>query len=271
MKHVFILISLLLIKSCGASDQMAKTKTSEDMPTQEILSGTYEISALDAFKITDPLSITFDSNENRINGFAGCNRFFGSYKTKGNTISFSQVGITKMLCQDEANQIEQRFLEILNSAKSFEFTETGLTFLNNGEVLVEAKRVPEERNSTVLNDLNIIYNATTRGFFERIWIEGSTLRYTTDRALEDIREYEIPKEHLEELITIYGQTEIEALPDLEPPSKAFAYDGAAMGTLEVTEGELVYKTKIFDHGNPPKPINKLVTKVLSIKETLEKQ
>ena len=89
MKHVFILISLLLIKSCGASDQMAKTKTSEDMPTQEILSGTYEISALDAFKITDPLSITFDSNENRINGFAGCNRFFGSYKTKGNTISFS--------------------------------------------------------------------------------------------------------------------------------------------------------------------------------------
>ena len=113
MKHVFILISLLLIKSCGASDQMAKTKTSEDMPTQEILSGTYEISALDAFKITDPLSITFDSNENRINGFAGCNRFFGSYKTKGNTISFSQVGITKMLCQEEANQIEQRFLEIL--------------------------------------------------------------------------------------------------------------------------------------------------------------
>ena len=271
MRHIFILISLFFIKSCGASDSMARTQAKEDMPKQNTVSGTYEINTLDDFNLSEPLTITFDSNENRMNGFAGCNRFFGSYKTKGNTISFSQVGITKMLCQDEANQIEQRFLEILNSANSFQLTDNGLILLNREETLLEADRVEKEQTSVIVNDLNITYNATTRGVFERIWIEGSTLKFTNDRALEDIKEFDIPKELLKELSAIYIETDIEGLPELDPPSRAFAYDGAAMATLEAKEVETTYKTKIFDHGNPTKPIIQLVTKVLSIKETMEKQ
>lgn len=62
-------------------------------------------------------SIKFDTTENRVSGNAGCNNFFGSYNVEGEYISFTQMGATKMLCDEEANQTEDEFLKILSGKK----------------------------------------------------------------------------------------------------------------------------------------------------------
>ena len=58
-------------------------------------------------------------NENRITGFGGCNKFFGTYKLDtGNRISFSAIGSTKMACL-VSNFNEADLLAVFSSADNY--------------------------------------------------------------------------------------------------------------------------------------------------------
>ncbi len=59
--------------------------------------------------------ITFDDQEKRFSGFAGCNRFFGKYETINDTIWFGMVAATKMACSDL--EAEQKFLSAIGEKK----------------------------------------------------------------------------------------------------------------------------------------------------------
>lgn len=270
MKHVLIFISIFLLKSCGSAQNVSNATINEDMTTNESISGDFEIRILGDYYLEKPLSISFDEAKESVSGFSGCNRFFGSYKTKGSTISFSQIGMTKMLCKDASDQIEQQFFDTLRSVNRFQITDTGLVLLNDSEILLNATSKMEKRSSSQ-DEMNIAYRASTRGFFEMIWIEGQVLKYTTDRNLEDIQRFKMSDEQRSELIALYKNVDVESLSSLKPPSKTFQYDAAAFATLEISEGENTYKSNGFDHGNPPKPIALFVEKILSIKETMVKQ
>ena len=58
----------------------------------------------------------------------------------------------------------------------------------------------------------------------------------------------------------------ENLGKLKAPTDKRLYDGAAHATLSILLGDVVMITPSFDHGHPPKEIEALVNKVLSIKE-----
>lgn len=62
-------------------------------------------------------SIKFDLTEKRVSGNSGCNNFFGSYKAEAEYISFTQMGSTKMLCDEESNQTEREFLKMISDKK----------------------------------------------------------------------------------------------------------------------------------------------------------
>ncbi|MFN7179787.1 META domain-containing protein [Hyphomonas sp.] len=60
------------------------------------------------------------SDDGRISGSTGCNRFFGSYEQAGDALTFSDVGMTKMACMDDGIMgQEMKFASILNGAASF--------------------------------------------------------------------------------------------------------------------------------------------------------
>lgn len=60
----------------------------------------------------------FDAKENRVNGFAGCNRFFGSIELKeNNRLRFAGVGATRMACQDM--KVEDELFDVFNQFDSY--------------------------------------------------------------------------------------------------------------------------------------------------------
>lgn len=270
MKHLAILISVIILKSCGSSQDIATTANTTDMTTNEIISGTYVIEQLDATDITDEITLEFDTKANKVSGFAGCNRFFGTYTTNGNAISFSEMGATRMMCDDEANAIEQKMFKTLAKINAFEVSNGKLSLKNDEATLILAneKMMSKSRQA---ESINITYRASTRGFFETIWIEGNVLKYTNDRDLNKINRHMLTDDQLSELRSLYNNLDIEAIPSLEPPSKTFQYDAAAMARLTIELNENTYVSNGFDHGNPPKPIALFVDKVLSIKESVAKQ
>ncbi|MBA6151327.1 META domain-containing protein [Gelidibacter maritimus] len=78
---------------------------------------------------------TLNSEDNRVNGFSGCNSFMGTYKLEeGNRISFSQMGVTKMACPD-AKIDESQILSVFEHADNFTITDGKLA-------LNKAKRAP---------------------------------------------------------------------------------------------------------------------------------
>jgi len=62
--------------------------------------------------------LVFAGEGNRVNGFGGCNTFFGGVEyLPGDRIRFSAMGATKMFCPDL--EIESAFLEALESADNY--------------------------------------------------------------------------------------------------------------------------------------------------------
>ncbi|MFO8001468.1 MAG: copper resistance protein NlpE N-terminal domain-containing protein [Marinilabilia sp.] len=68
--------------------------------------------------------IEFDTQEKRISGFAGCNRFFGQYSVQNDsTIQFSEMGATKKYCM-ETMETEDLFFDVLSQCRYLRINKT---------------------------------------------------------------------------------------------------------------------------------------------------
>lgn len=69
-------------------------------------------------------TLTF-TEDHKVAGFAGCNRFFGGYTLTGRVISFGNIGATKMFC-DDTMSIEDAYLHLLSAERRALFSESKL-------------------------------------------------------------------------------------------------------------------------------------------------
>lgn len=71
-------------------------------------------------------SLVFD-NEGSFNFTTDCNGGFGTYSVTGSTIELSNMGSTKMYCQDAQ---EDDFVQMLSEVNAYELTDEGKLVLN---------------------------------------------------------------------------------------------------------------------------------------------
>ena len=65
------------------------------------------------------LTANFEDNGN-VGGKAGCNGYFGAFKTDGDQISIGPLAMTGKMCEDEAvMEQEMLFLQALESAATY--------------------------------------------------------------------------------------------------------------------------------------------------------
>lgn len=127
LKLAVVALFTLLMTSC---------KPTEIKNTNDITGKQWQLKTLNGKEITykeDEQTVYFilTAKENNINGFSGCNRFFGSYTLEeGNRIRFSKLGSTMMACLDE-NFNEREFLDIFDKADNFTLVD-GVLSLNVG-------------------------------------------------------------------------------------------------------------------------------------------
>jgi len=65
--------------------------------------------------------IVLRSKGSEVSGFAGCDRFMGSWRQDGERTDLGRVASTMMACRDRMEQ-EQAFLEALRSAERWRVT-----------------------------------------------------------------------------------------------------------------------------------------------------
>jgi heat shock protein HslJ len=69
-------------------------------------------------------SLTFAA-EGRVNGNGSCNRYFGSFKLSGETLTIAETGTTRMMCDQPLMEQERRLLQALESVRRFEVDASG--------------------------------------------------------------------------------------------------------------------------------------------------
>jgi len=91
------------------------------------------------------------SGENSVSGTAGCNNFFGPYSLNHNELSAGPLGVTQMMCDETAMQVEQAFLTGLENANTYQVTLNQLTIKSStGTLLFIADQLPLEGPQWIL-------------------------------------------------------------------------------------------------------------------------
>ena len=282
MKFLFSLFAILVLtESCGSTKESVTTDDATEQKSnmeQSTLSGTYIIEEIDSAKdFSEKLTITFDASSNAVNGFSGCNNFFGNYTTKGNTIEFGAIATSKKFCQKGKNLLERKFLSTLKKVNRYKIIDNTISFYNDDNMLlkgsVETHGKPSKGKDIGdhYNKTQITYQALSRGVFEYIQISKSEITISSDRNLKEMDSYTCSKSDWDALKTLLENIDVEKLDQLKAPTDKRLYDGAAHANLSVIKGDVEMRSSTFDHGYPPKEIEAIVNKVLSIKEKVTKQ
>ncbi len=83
------------------------------------------------------ISATFNSEDNRVTGSAGCNSYFGGYNIKDG-LSVGMLANTEMWCADPEGRMDQEteYLKILQTAESYTIKDSMLTIDCGDNVLI---------------------------------------------------------------------------------------------------------------------------------------
>ncbi len=84
-------------------------------------------------------TLRFEADTARAGGFAGCNRYGGTYTVDGANIKFGPLMMTKMGCAD-GMELEQNLARALERADRFDATATELKFLTGADVVARFER-----------------------------------------------------------------------------------------------------------------------------------
>jgi heat shock protein HslJ len=101
--------------------------------------------------------ITAEFKDDQISGSAGCNRYFGSYETDGNSLTIGPAGSTMMFCSPEENMLQETaYLATLSTVASYEIISDQLHLQNaNGDtILLFSAEEPLSLSSVTWNLLN---------------------------------------------------------------------------------------------------------------------
>jgi copper homeostasis protein (lipoprotein) len=86
--------------------------------------------------------LILEKKNNRMHGFSGCNRFFGTYFLRGGIFVFNKVAATRMACMKGLN-LEDAFLDAMRKTEAYATTDDGTLELRdrNGTLLARFKAV----------------------------------------------------------------------------------------------------------------------------------
>tara|TARA_R110002020_G_scaffold2967_2_gene13723 strand:+ start:81 stop:485 length:405 start_codon:yes stop_codon:yes gene_type:complete len=115
MKNTLILLSLFFILSCSSDSFPGKGWYGKHLTVVEMMGTPVQTSGS-----PNDAHLIFNSKNGVVNGSGGCNRIFGDYTLdRKNSIRFSEIGATRMACQNM--NFETRFLDLLDQVRYYEF------------------------------------------------------------------------------------------------------------------------------------------------------
>lgn len=112
-------------------------------PKEQISNNDWEVVSIsNSNELSTTPWIRFDLTENKVNGNAGCNDFFGTVDLTDSSITFGTLGATKKMCPDMT--AEDALFDALNNVASYKLEDNKLFFVNNDNQTVVTLQIKSE-------------------------------------------------------------------------------------------------------------------------------
>ncbi len=123
-------VSVMLMSCCGC-------RISGSKQVAILVESKWQLDELDGELVNrsmvDSYTLQFDTSKGSAFGKADCNKYFSSYAIEDkNSISFSTIGMTKMMCENPKN--ENNYFSTLKSINGFLINNNELMLLEKGTV-----------------------------------------------------------------------------------------------------------------------------------------
>ena len=115
-------ISIQLMAASNSSDE--SIKADENMSASAELLNTYwKLIEIDGESVVTKqgqreMKLTLHTEENKVNGYGGCNSFFGTYALDADSLTFGPLAATRKYCADSMDQ-ESQFFKLLSEVVSY--------------------------------------------------------------------------------------------------------------------------------------------------------
>jgi hypothetical protein len=157
------------------------------------------------------------------------------------------------------------FLSLFLTNKCQDKKETTETASMAEKVKTEETK-PEMSVSKTQEATIAVYEASTRGAFYKIIYQNNQLMVSRDRNNPNGKPFSISKEDFLELTTMLKAIKPEGLEKLKGSTQERHSDGAMHANFKIIQNGKEYQTQGFDAGVPPKEIEKIVSKMISLSE-----
>lgn len=132
-------------------------------------------------------------------------------------------------------------------------------------VLVLAKGCNSSELRKESENISFEYEAVTRGSYKKIIAKQDTI-YTIKGRDGKAIEKKLSRTDWNEMLDLLAKVDKGNMQNLKAPTEKRFYDGALIAGLTVIHNKDTYKSASFDHGNPPKEIEKLVEKIIAVSD-----
>ena len=116
----FLLVSCIILSGCTPKNNQTTMveELAEEVP---VLTGSWQIEDINQQGVMDFSVITMQfSEQNRITGSTGCNRYMADVQTENQSFIVSKAAVTKRACIPAIGEQEHRFLVALEEAARYE-------------------------------------------------------------------------------------------------------------------------------------------------------
>lgn len=127
----FYLVAFMASIACGCSGIKWVDSVSLE-------SSKWQLDSLSGSKITVPsgseITLVFDKDNSKINGFGGCNTYFGSYIVDDDKLNISNIGSTKRTCPEQ--QTETGYFSTLPKVDKYKIKDKTLYLYSFGSIVI---------------------------------------------------------------------------------------------------------------------------------------
>lgn len=121
--------------ACGGSRQVPEA----DHPSTPLTGTEWSLVSLngkpaDAGNGGKPATLTLTTADNRVSGFAGCNRLAGSYEVAADSLTLGPLILTRMACPS-GMELEQQFTGALGATRRYRIDDHRLDLLSDSGVV----------------------------------------------------------------------------------------------------------------------------------------
>lgn len=124
-----IILFVFLISGCSGTKGTSSAKIEGIEWKLESLKGSPV-----ALKSGTSITLSFDGSTAKISGTGVCNKYFGGYTKTDETLIFSGIGSTKMMCDDNLN--ESDYFSALGSVDSYKISGSKLSLSSGSKVVL---------------------------------------------------------------------------------------------------------------------------------------